>query len=383
MKTTSELRNSGLVAIAGAGPAGLTLARLLQMRGLNVRIFERDASPTSRHQGGSLDLRPSLGQHAIDATGLNSDFKKVSRREAKEFKFLDHQGNIIPGAAVETHEDAGPEIDRGDLRKLLLNSVKPDTISWDHSVAGVHANGNGQWCLEFDNKAPLIADLVIGADGMSSKVRNKLTSARPSYTGHTMIATNIRKEYWRNSEISNILGEGSAMFAGPNQTIFVQRCNHDLILLYYSLVVPESWPVSSGYDLDDTQSVMRLVTEQYQGWSQTVLDMLMQINGKFHRWPLSVMPPDYHWETQSGLTMIGDASHGMPPFTGKGVNLAMYDALQLANALTPDAPVELSLALHEFEADMQQRTRKETGECLWVGQNFYGIQMNFEAAEAA
>jgi 2-polyprenyl-6-methoxyphenol hydroxylase-like FAD-dependent oxidoreductase len=383
MKTTSELRNSGLVAIAGAGPAGLTLARLLQMRGFRVKVLERDASPNSRHQGGSLDLRPSLGQHAIDAAGLNSDFKKVSRSEAKEFKFLDCQGNLIPGAADETHEDAGPEIDRGDLRKLLLDSVESDTIFWDHSVSSVHAQNNGLWRMEFDNQEHVIADLVIGADGMGSKVRSQLTSARPSYTGHTMIATNIRSEFWRESEISNILGEGSAMFAGPNQTIFVQRCNHDLILLYYSLIVPESWPVSAGYALDDTESVMRLVAEQYQNWSPAVFDMLTQIDGKFHRWPLSVMPPDHSWKTQAGLTMIGDASHGMPPFTGKGVNLAMYDALQLANALTPDTPVELSLALHRFETEMQERTRKETGECLWVGQNFYGIQMNFETPQAA
>jgi 2-polyprenyl-6-methoxyphenol hydroxylase-like FAD-dependent oxidoreductase len=383
MKTTSELRSNGTVAIAGAGPAGLTLARLLQMRGFTVKIFERDESPTSRPQGGSLDLRPSLGQKAIDAAGLNDVFKAFSRSEAREFKFIDSQGKIIPGAAGETHEDAGPEIDRGDLRSLLLDSVAPGTISWSHSVSGVHPNGDGKWRLEFDTQEPFIADLVIGADGMGSKVRSRLTSARPRYTGHTMIATNIRKDLWRNSELSDILGEGSAMFAGPNQTIFVQRCNHDLILLYYSLIVPETWPVSDGFGLEDTDSVMKLIRSQYQSWSPTVLDMLMQIDGKFHRWPLSVMPPDYTWNTQSGLTMIGDASHGMPPFTGKGVNLAMFDALKLADALTAHPDRDLSEAIHAFEIDMQNRTRKETGECLWVGQNFYGITMNFDSLEAA
>ena len=46
------------------------------------------------------------------------------------------------------------------------------------------------------------------------------------------------------------------------------------------------------------------------------------------------MPPDYRWDTQPGLTMLGDASHVMPPYTGKGVNLAMLDALELADALS-------------------------------------------------
>jgi 2-polyprenyl-6-methoxyphenol hydroxylase-like FAD-dependent oxidoreductase len=383
MKTNSELRADGLVAIVGAGPAGLTLGRLLQMRGFTVQIFERDPSPMSRPQGGSLDLRPSLGQQAINATGLDTAFRNFARSEAKEFKFIDSQGNVIPGAAAETHEDAGPEIDRGDLRKLLLNSIRPGTILWGHAVQGVHSHGNGQWRVEFDKQVPIVADLVVGADGMGSKVRNRLTSAQPSYTGHTMIATNIRKDLWRNSEISALLGEGSAMFAGFNRTIFVQRCAHDLILLYYSLIVPETWPASQGFSLDATDSVLKAVMEQYIDWSPGVLAMLMQVDGKFHRWPLSVMPPDYRWDTHSGLTMVGDASHGMPPFTGKGVNLAMFDALELADALTVDPTAKIANAIRHFEIGMQKRTRTETGECLAVGQNFYGITMSFEMPQAA
>jgi 2-polyprenyl-6-methoxyphenol hydroxylase-like FAD-dependent oxidoreductase len=383
MTTSAELRTGGLVAIVGAGPAGLTLARLLQMRGFSVKIFERDASATARPQGGSLDLRRSLGQHAIDAAELGDVFAKNSRSEASAFKFIDSQGNEIPGGGDDTHEDAGPEIDRGDLRNLLLESVKPGTVSWDHVVKEVHPEGDGRWKLAFTDKPAIVADIVVGADGMYSKVRGCLTTARPSYTGHTMIATNIRKDLWRNSKLSDILGEGSAMFAGVNQTIFVQRCNHDLILLYYSLIVPESWPESDSFNLEDADSVMKEVSRQYKDWAPEVLDMLTQITGKFHRWPLSVMPPDLSWKPQPGLTMIGDAGHGMPPFTGKGVNLAMFDALQLADALSSDPSADVAKAMHAFEQKMQERTRKETGECLAVGQNFYGITLNFETPAAA
>jgi 2-polyprenyl-6-methoxyphenol hydroxylase-like FAD-dependent oxidoreductase len=383
MKTNLDLREKGLVAIVGAGPAGLTLGRLLQMRGFNVKIFERDASPTSRPQGGSLDLRPSLGQRAINAAGLEETFKRFSRIEAKEFKFIDSQGAVIPGAAEETHEDAGPEIDRADLRNLLLDSISPGSILWGHAVRGLYQHENGQWHVEFDRQAPIVADLVIGADGMGSKVRNRLTSIRPSYTGHTMIAANIRKALWRDSEISNLLGEGSAMFAGFNRTIFVQRCARDLILLYYSLIVPQGWPFSQALSLEDKESILGVVAEQYSDWSPSVLAMLTQVEDRFHLWPLSVMPPDYRWDTQPGLTMIGDASHGMPPFTGKGVNLAMFDALELADALTVDPTAQIANAMHSFEIGMQRRTRKETGECLAVGQNFYGITMDFEMPAAA
>jgi 2-polyprenyl-6-methoxyphenol hydroxylase-like FAD-dependent oxidoreductase len=376
-------RTAGRVAIVGAGPAGLTLARLLQLRGFDIKVYERDASAESRPQGGSLDLRVSLGQRAINAAGLNDSFVKFSRSEAKEFKLMDSYGNVIPVGGEETHTDAGPEIDRGDLRKLLLGSVTPDTVAWDHAVQDVVRNVDGRWHIQFENQEPVVADLVVGADGMGSRVRNRLTSARPSYTGHTMVANIIRKDLWRNSELSNLLGEGSIIFAGVNQTIFVQRCNHDLILLYFSLIVPETWPATDGFSLDDRDAVLRTIAQQYQSWSPTILSMLTQVESKFHRWPLFAMPPDHRWDTQPGLTMIGDASHGMPPFTGKGVNLAMFDALELADALTASRNIGATEAIHAFETRMQARTRKETGECLAVGQKFYNIHMKFEAQSAA
>ena len=124
MKTSEQIR-AGTVAIVGAGPGGATLGRLLQMRGFNVKVFERDASATARPQGGSLDLRPDSGQRAIDAAGLGDEFARFSRDEAKAFKMIDSQGNEMPGMGEETHEDAGPEIDRKDLRQLLIDSLAP------------------------------------------------------------------------------------------------------------------------------------------------------------------------------------------------------------------------------------------------------------------
>lgn len=377
MRSAEELRTGGSVAIVGAGPAGLTLARLLQTRGFSVRILERDVSPTSRPQGGSLDLRPDSGYRAIRQAGLGDAFERASRSEAKAFRMVDSQGNEHPGAGAETHEDAGPEIDRGDLRRLLLDSLPNGTVAWGHPVNDVHPEADGRWRLEITDQAPVIADLVVGADGIGSKVRNRLTSIRPRYTGQTMLAANIRKDLWRGSELSDVLGEGSVMFAGGGKTIFVQRCSHDLILLYYSMAVAEDWPAPQGFELDDTEAVLAAVAEAYRDWSPELLAMLTQIEGKFQRWPLSVMPPDHRWETRPGLTMVGDASHVMPPFTGKGVNLALFDALELADALTADPAAEVAAAVSTSETRMQDRTRKEIGECLEVGRNFYGMNIDF------
>ena len=377
MITCGELQTGGTVAVVGVGPSGAMLARLLQMRGFSVKVFERDASPTARPQGGSLDLRKNAGQRAIEQAGLTEEFRRLSRDDAKAFKMLDSKGDMHQAGDAGTHEEAGPEIDRGDLRQMLLGSLAPETVAWGHAVKNVLPEADGRWSLEFDNQTSFTADLVVGADGVGSRVRPCLTAVRPRYTGMTMLANVIRKDLWRGSELSEILGEGSVMFADHHQTIFVQRCSRDLILLYYSMIVAEDWPASEGFALDDTESVLSAVSSAYHDWSPEILQMLTRVDGKFHRWPLSVMPPDHRWETRPGLAMVGDSSHAMPPFTGKGVNLALLDSLELADGLTADPAAEVAAVVKNCEARMQERTRNEISECLGVGKYIYGLEVDF------
>ncbi len=106
--------------------------------------------------------------------------------------------------------------------------------------------------------------------------------------------------------------------------------------------------------------------------------MLTQVDDRFQLWPTSVMPPDYRWDTQAGLTMLGDASHVMPPFTGKGVNLALLDALELSEALSVDPDRDLTCVISEFEHRMRMRTSDEIRACLEVGKYAYGLDLSFD-----
>jgi 2-polyprenyl-6-methoxyphenol hydroxylase-like FAD-dependent oxidoreductase len=241
----------------------------------------------------------------------------------------------------------------------------------------VREHSDDRWILDIAGRPSVVADFVVGADGIGSKVREQLTMVRPQYTGITMISATMRKEVWRGSSIDQTLGEGSVMFAGGNKTIFVQRCANDLILLYYSLAVSAGWPKSESFDLNDKAAVLDKVKLDYADWSSDLIAMLTDVDGKFHVWPNSFMPPDYRWTTQPGITMLGDASHAMPPYTGKGVNLALLDALELAEGLGTEAVVELTTVIEEFEERMQERTKREIGACLEIGRQAYGIEMDF------
>jgi 2-polyprenyl-6-methoxyphenol hydroxylase-like FAD-dependent oxidoreductase len=242
--------------------------------------------------GGSLDLRAESGQRAIDAAGLSGVFAGLSRDDARAFRMIDSNGNDMPGAGEDTHEDAGPEIDWSDLRLMLVDALPEGMVAWGHRVTKIERLDDGRWQLQIADGVTVTADLVIGADGIGSRVRAALTDVQPIYTGITMVATYIRPELWRSSKLSEILGEGSVMFAGGNKTIFVQRCNHDVILLYYSMAVPQNWPEDAGFDTHDAKAMLAAVRDPYQDWSPELLDMLTQVQDDFHLWPTSVMPPD-------------------------------------------------------------------------------------------
>lgn len=176
------------IAIIGAGPCGLTLARLLERARIPYVVFERDASaaPHSHHQGGTLDIHGATGQAALDAAGLRAEFEALARYEAAVFTIQDARGGHYfrfdaggGDAGAEFMADR-PEIDRRQLRGILLDSVPADRVRWGKALRAVErAGGAGDgdagpegWVLRFaDGSSETGFRMIVGADGAWSKVR--------------------------------------------------------------------------------------------------------------------------------------------------------------------------------------------------------------------
>ena len=175
------------IAIIGAGPCGLTLANLLDRNNINYVLYERDsASAPIEHRkagvGGTLDLHAKSGQRALRSAGLFEEFKKHARYDATGFALLKSDGEEV--IRVGEGRDA-PEIDRHQLRQMLLDSVPAEKIQWDHGLKSVDKNGEGLWRINFvDGSKAEGFKLIVGSDGAWSKVRPAVsqTFTRHSWT---------------------------------------------------------------------------------------------------------------------------------------------------------------------------------------------------------
>lgn len=330
------------ISIIGAGPGGLTCARILQQHGIPVTVYDRDPHPAARNQGGTLDLHADDGQLALREAGLLDEFFALARPEGQEMRKLDPDGRLLVHHVPAEGELFKPEIDRGQLRGLLLDSLKPDTVQWGRTLDRVEAPG----LLRFTDGETVETDLIIGADGAWSRVRPAVSEAVPEYVGVTFLEAWFDDVRNAHPELAELVGQGSAMAADGERCLFAQRNSGDHIRVYIVQRMPADW-AGSGCD------VRGRLLEAFSGWSPSLLRMITDNDGPYVDRPLFALPVPHTWEHKPWVTLLGDAAHLMPPL-GVGVNLAMLDACELALALAGSA--SLGEAVGVYEATMLPRS---------------------------
>jgi 2-polyprenyl-6-methoxyphenol hydroxylase-like FAD-dependent oxidoreductase len=349
-------RNSLRIAIVGGGPAGLTLARILWTRGVAATVFEQEKSDTERGQGGSLDLHPESGQHALRLAGLEAEFRALARFEDQGVRLLDKGGAVLFEDQPGPGEGDRPEVDRAALRRTLLDSLPGGTVCWGHKTRTVEPREDGTYELTFTNGRVERFDLVVGADGAWSRVRPLLSTATPDYTGVTFVDLGIDDVDARHPEIARLVGHGKIFALGDRKGLIAQRNGHGHVRVYVGLTVPMNWATEGGVDFKNPGRAREGLADLFADWSPELLALIRESGDSIMALPLYVLPTGHRWENRRGLTLLGDAAHLMSPFAGEGVNLAMLDAAELALALT-ERP-DWAAAVREHEAIMSARAEE-------------------------
>ncbi|NJP91000.1 FAD-dependent monooxygenase [Nonomuraea sp. FMUSA5-5] len=349
------------IAVVGAGPAGLTFARVLHRHGHPVTVLERDPAPDARPLGGTLDLHVRMGQRALDKAGLLTEFEALARPEGEAMRILDVHGSVLRDWQPRPGDPGHPEIDRGQLRDLLLGPLE---VQWGRGVTEVVPGGAGGALVRFADGRQEAFDLVVGADGAWSRVRPALSPATPYYTGVTYVETSLDDIDHRHPDLARLVGDGSMAAYGANRALVAQRNSGGHVKVYAQFRAPLDWhenpppPLgpATAVDLDDAEAVRSAMLALFDGWAEPLLDLLRHGTAFFHR-PLHVLPAPHTWPHVPGVTLLGDAAHLMPPL-GVGANLAMLEGAELAEAVAAAAPGALDEAVRAFEEQMQARAGK-------------------------
>ena len=331
------------VTIVGGGLGGLVLARVLHVHGIPAAVYEAEPSAAARAQGGLLDIHATSGQLALEAAGLTAEFRALVLEGRQELRLLDRDGAVL-FKQPDDGDGSRPEVPRGELRQLLLDSLPDGTVHWGHKVQRVRSLADG-FEIAFADGRTTETKLLIGADGAWSKVRPLVSPATPQYSGAATVETFVYDSDRKLPATAATVGGGMMLALAPGQGVQAHREHNGTLHAYIALNRPLDW--FSAVDFGDPHRAAARIAAEFAGWAPELTALITESDTAPVLRPHYELPIGHRWDRVPGVTLIGDAAHLAPP-NGEGANLAMLDGAELGQALAahPD-DVEAALAAHE------------------------------------
>ncbi|MFJ6665441.1 FAD-dependent oxidoreductase [Streptomyces sp. NPDC091383] len=341
------------VTIIGAGLGGLTLARVLHLHRIPVTVYEAEPSPAARAQGGLLDIHDYNGQLALETAGLTDEFRAVVLEGRQAMRVLRADGSVL----FEQSDDGTgtrPEVQRGELRRVLLDSLPPGTVRWGRKVTRARALGGGRHEVAFADGTRVDTHLLVGADGAWSRVRPLLTAAVPAYTGRSVVETYLYDAATRHPATAKAVGGGSMIVPTRGREIFAHRERDDTLHAYVGLTRDQDW--FAAVDFTDPAAAAARIAAEFSGWAPELTALITATDTAPALRLLHALPAGTRWDRVPGVTLLGDAAHLAAP-NGEGANLAMLDGAELGRALAA-RPADTQAALAAYEQAMFERARE-------------------------
>ncbi|MFG3231391.1 FAD-dependent oxidoreductase [Streptomyces antibioticus] len=359
------------IAIIGAGLGGLTLARVLHTRGIEAAVFDLEAGRHVRTQGGMLDIHEDSGQTALRAAGLYEPFRALVHPGGEAMRLLDRDASVV----LERGDDGDggrPEVDRGHLRDLLLDSLPDGTVRWSRKVTGARALGDGRHEVTFDDGTAVTTGLLIGADGAWSRIRPLVSAAGPAYTGISFVELDLLDADTRHPDSADLIGGGFFIALDDGKGFLAHRETDGSLHVYAAHRADEDWLDGIDFTVADGETPLakQALLDSFAGWSPRFRTLIADADGPLVPRRIHALPVGHHWDRVPGVTLLGDAAHLMSPFAGEGANLAMLDGALLGLALA-DHPDDTEAALTAYEKELFPRGEASATEsATWLTQMF-------------
>jgi salicylate hydroxylase len=335
------------VAVVGAGIAGLALAAALRRTGIDVHVYEK--TPQLSEVGAGLQLAPNATR-VLHRLGLGDRLRAVSvAPEAIEIHRWDDGALLQRTLLGETcrRRFGAPyyTVHRSDLHSALLSVVPPGRVHLGARCTSVTQTADA--CrLHLADGTTIEADVVVGADGIHSIVRDGLVPDRPRYSGQTIYRGLVPAE-----RVPYLLTRPRVrLWFGPGRHCVCYPVSSGRQVSFGATVPASDWQQESWSARGSVGDLVRA----YTGWHEDVTRLIGAAEA-VSRWALhdrdsvSVL-------AHGRVTLVGDAAHPMLPFRAQGANQAIEDAAALARCLTDAGSDGIAAALRHYEQVRLPRT---------------------------
>jgi salicylate hydroxylase len=340
--------SSTRVAVVGGGLGGLTAGLALHAEGFDVTLYEQ--ARELGEIGAGVQLAPNamkvlmaLGlEDAVRRAGFEPEAHVVrSWKSGRETARTPMKGVYRQafGAGYYTFH-------RADLHAVLVDAFPPERIRLGAKCTGVRSRSDGA-TLTFADGTEVETDVVVGADGIHSAVRQSLFGDEaPRFTGVVC---------WRGlvpaDRISpDLISQDMTAWFGPRSTIVTYYVRGGA-LVNWAALFEQDWRQESWRIEGDKSEVL----ETYRHWHPTI-NALVERTDKLYKWAVFDREPLPAW-TKGRTTLLGDAAHPMLPYLAQGACMAVEDGYAVARALATRTG-SLEAALAAYEAERRPRTSR-------------------------
>ncbi|MGO6969888.1 FAD-dependent monooxygenase [Rhizobium leguminosarum] len=332
------------IAIIGAGLGGAAAGALLQHAGFDVQIFEQ--APSFSRLGAGIHMGPNVLK-IFQRIGMDQKLIDISSTPAYWFSRDGLTGDYLSRIPLEGYGTTYCTVHRGDLSALQMDTMTPGTVQFNKRLTRLEDNGSDVY-LEFQDGTSARATIVIGADGINSRVRETLLGAeKPHYSGWVGHRAMISAEKLKKFDLTF---EDCVKWWGPDRHMMVYYTTSRRDEYYYVTGVPHpAWEFDGAF----VQSSREEMSEAFAGY-HPVIQALIEATDDVTKWPLFNRNPLPLW-SQGRMVLLGDACHPMKPHMAQGAAMAIEDAAMLARCLEETGSQDYATAFRLYEASRRDR----------------------------
>ena len=341
------MSHSKKIAVIGAGLGGAAMGILLQKAGFDVEVYEQ--APAFSRLGAGIHIGPNI-MKIFREMGLEHDLEEMGCHSEEWISRNGNTGEVQAQAKLTGYGAAYLTIHRGDMHARQIEALQQDKLHFDKRLSQVEQDEHGV-TLTFADGTVTQADIVIGADGINSKIRETILGVEaPLYSGWVAHRAIISGEKLKQLKAQFDLDD-CVKWWYEDRHIMAYSTTKERDEYYFVTGVPHpAWDFQGKSFVPCDKAEL---FETFKDFHPSILAMI-EASDDVTKWPLNNRNPLSVW-SNGRLVLLGDACHPMKPHMAQGAGMAIEDAAMLTRCLLEEGLENYEQAFNLYEQNRKAR----------------------------